>query len=46
MSKFSSLEFLETSTKGNLSVETCASRLQSGNDAYGGIVDDFDEIFD
>ena len=46
MSKFSSLNFLETFTKGNLSVDICASRLQSGNDSYNDIVDAFDEIFD
>ena len=46
MSKFSSLKNLETFKKGNLSAEICASSLQSGNDAYSNIVDDFDEIFD
>ena len=46
MSKFRSLRFLETFTKGNLSVDICASRLQSGNDAYGDIVDAFDKIVD
>ena len=39
MSKFSSLKFLETFTKSNLSVEICASRLQSVNYAYDNIVD-------
>ena len=46
MRKFSSLKILEIFTKGNLSVEIRASRLQSGNDAYDNIVDAFDEIFD
>ena len=46
MIKFSPLEFLKTFTKGNLSVDICASRLQSGNDAYGDVVDAFDEIVD
>ena len=46
MSKFSSLKFLETLIKGNLSVEICASRLQSGNAAYDDIVDSLEEIID
>ena len=46
MSEFSSLKFLETSTKRNLSVEICASRLQSDYYAYGNVVDAFDEIVD
>ena len=46
MGKFSSLKFLETFTKGNLSVDIRASRLKSGNDAYDDIVDDFDKIVD
>ena len=46
MSKFSSLKFLETFTKGNLSVDIRASRLQSGNDAYGDSVDAVNEIVD
>ena len=46
MSKFSSFNFLETLTKGNLSVDIRASRLQSGNDAYNKIVDAFNEIVD
>ena len=44
MRKFSFLNFLETFTKGNLSVDIRASRLQSGNDAYENIVDAFDKI--
>ena len=46
MRKFSSLEFLETLKKGNLSVSICASRLQSGNDAYNDILDALDNIVD
>ena len=46
MSKFSSLNVLETFTKGNLSVDIGASRFQSGNYAYDDIVDDFDKIVD
>ena len=46
MSKFSSLGFLETFTKGNLSVDIRAPMLQSGNDAYDDIFDAFDEIVD
>ena len=46
MNKFISLKVLETFTKGNLLVDICASRLQSGNDNYGNIVDDFDETVD
>ena len=46
MIKFSSLGFLETFTKGNLSVDICASRLKSGNNAYDNIVDAFDGIVD
>ena len=45
MSKFRSLGFLETFTKGNLSVDIRASSLQSGNDAYDGIVDFYDDVF-
>ena len=44
--KFSTLKFLETFKKVNLSVDIYASRLQSGNDAYGDIVDAFDKIVD
>ena len=43
MIKFSSLKNLETLTKGNLSVDIRASRLQSCNGAYDDIVDAFDE---
>ena len=46
MSKFSSLKFLETFTKGKLSVDIRASRLQSGNYAYDDIVNTFDKIDD
>ena len=46
MSKFSYLKSLETLKKGNLSVEIGASRLRLVNDAYGDIVDNFDEIVD
>ena len=46
MRKFSSLDFLETFTKGNLSVDFHASRLQSGNNYYDDIVDAFDNFFD
>ena len=46
MSKLSSLEFLETFTKGNLSVDIHASRLQSGNNAYDDIIDSLEEIID
>ena len=46
MNKFSSLNVLETFTKGNLSADIRASRLQSGNDDYGNIVDAFVEIVD
>ena len=46
MRKFSSLEILETFTKGNLSVGICASRLQSCDDTHGDIVAAFDEIID
>ena len=45
MRKFSSLEILETFTKGNLSVYIHESRLKSGNDAYDNIVDYLKEIF-
>ena len=40
--KFSTLKFLETLKKVNLSVDIYASRLQSDNDAYGNIVDSFE----
>ena len=43
MKKSSSLKSLETFTKGNLSVDIRASRLQSGDDAYGDMVDDFEK---
>ena len=46
MNKFSSLNVLETFTKVNLSADIRASRLQSGNDDYGNIVDAFVEIVD
>ena len=46
MSKFSSLKFLETVTKCNLSVDICASRLKSGNYAYNDIVDSLEHFFD
>ena len=46
MSKFSSLNFLETFTKGDLSVDIRASRLQSGNGAYDDIVDYLGGIVD
>ena len=41
MRKFSSLEYLKTFTKGNLSVDIRTSRLKSGNYAYNNIVDAF-----
>ena len=44
--KFSSLKLLDTFTKDNLSVDIRASILQSINDTYNDIVDDFDEIVD
>ena len=46
ISKFRSMKFLMKSTKGNLPVDIHASRLQSGNDAYGDIDDNFDKIVD
>ena len=46
MRKFRSLQILDTFTKGNLSVDICASRFQPGNDAYDDIVDAFYEIVD
>ena len=46
MSKFLFLKKLETLKKGNLSENIHASRLQSGNDAYDDIVDDFEKIVD
>ena len=46
MRKFSSLNFLETFTEGNLSLDIHASRLQSGNDSYDDVVDAFGEIVD
>ena len=46
MRKFSSLKILEIFTKGNLSVDIRASRLQSDNDSHDKIVDAFDEIVD
>ena len=46
MSKFSYLEFLETFTKGNLSVYIRASRLKPSNDDYDDIVDVFENIVD
>ena len=46
MRKFRSLKVLEKYTKGNLSVDICASRLQAGNDAYDNIVDYLEEIVD
>ena len=39
-------EFLETFTKGNLSVDIRASRLQSGNDAYKDNADSLEQIVD
>ena len=45
MSKFISLKVLDIFTKGNLSVDIHASRLQSGNDSYDDIVDYFDKVF-
>ena len=44
--KFSSLKFLETFTKGNLSVDIHASSLQSGKGVYDDIVDSLEEIFE
>ena len=46
MSKFSSLGFFDSFTKGNLSVGIYASRLQSGNDAYGDSVGYQEKISD
>ena len=46
MRKFSSLKFLDTLTKVNLSVDIRALTLQSGNDAYNNIADTFDKIVD
>ena len=46
VSKFSSLKKIDTFTKGNLSVEICASRLRLVNDSYRDIVDTFEEFFD
>ena len=46
MSRFSSLKKFDTFTKGNLSVEICASRLRLVNDSYRDIVDTFEEIVD
>ena len=46
MRKPSSLEFLGTSTKVNLSVDIYALRLKAGNYAYDNIVDDFEDIVD
>ena len=46
MSKFISLKVLDIFTKGNLSVDIHASRLQSGNDVYDDIFGAFDEIVD
>ena len=46
MSKFSPLKFLETFTKGKLSVDIRSSRLKSGNNHYDKIVDAFEEIVD
>ena len=37
---------METFTKDNLSVDSCASRLQPGNDAYDNIADSLEEIID
>ena len=44
MRKFISLKILETLKRGNLSVHTHASRLQSDNNAYNYIVDFLEEI--
>ena len=44
MRKFSSLKILDTFLKVNLLLGIRASRLQSGNDAYDNIVDNFEEI--
>ena len=46
MSKSSSLKYLETFTKGNLSLDICESRLQSGNNAYDDIIGAFEEMVD
>ena len=43
MGKFSSLNILDTFTKGDLSVGICPGRFQSGNDAYDNIVDIFEK---
>ena len=45
MRKFISLTFLEAFKKGNLSVDICASSLQSGNDAYDDIFDAFEKKY-
>ena len=46
MNKLRSLKFLVTFTRGKLSLDICASRLQSGNDVYDGIADSLEEIVD
>ena len=46
MRKFIPFEFLQTFTKGDLSVDIHASILQSGNDTYDGIVVSLEEIGD
>jgi hypothetical protein len=46
MSKFSSLKFMELYTKGKLSIDIRASRLQSGNDVYDDIIDCLEEIIE
>ena len=44
MPKFSSLKFMELYTKGKLSIDMRASRLQSGNDIYDDIIDCLENI--
>ena len=46
MHKFSSLQFMNMFTKGNLSIDVRASRLQGGNEMYENIIDAIEDIVD
>ena len=46
MTKFSSLKFMELYTKGKLSIDVRASRLQSGNDIYDDLTVSIEEVTD
>lgn len=46
MPKFSSLRFMELFTKGKLSIDVRASRLQTGSEIYDEILDSIEDIVD